>query len=135
MTQSPAGHTGELILIVDDNAKNLKLVRDILQVKGFRTLEADTAEEGLELARAHQPDLILMDIQLPGMDGVTALGQLRADALTASLKVVAVTAFAMKEEQERIMAAGFLACLTKPLDIRHFPDQVRDFCRDGVVQA
>ena len=84
----------ELILIVEDNEKNLKLVRDLLQVKGYRTLEAGTGELGVELARRHTPHLILMDIQLPGLDGVAALGQLRAEPTTASIPVIALTAFA-----------------------------------------
>src|SRR5438270_450098 len=86
---------GELILIVEDNEKNLKLARDVLQFKGFRTLEAGTAAEGIALAKAHQPDLVLMDVQLPDMNGVAALGHLRAGAATAAIPVVALTAFAM----------------------------------------
>src|SRR5438105_15953657 len=88
---------GELILIVEDNEVNMKLARDVLQFKGYRTLEAGTGEEGVELARQHQPDLVLMDIQLPGIDGVMACQQLRADPSTQALKVVALTAFAMKD--------------------------------------
>src|SRR5918999_685208 len=88
---------GELILIVEDNDKNLKLVRDLLQFKGYRTLEVGTAERGIELAGEHRPDLILMDIQLPDLDGVSALGRLRQDPRTASTCVVALTAFAMKD--------------------------------------
>lgn len=116
-----------MILIVEDNEKNLKLARDVLQFKGYRTLEAGTAEDGVELAKAHKPDLILMDIQLPCMDGITALQQLRADPETAALKVIALTAFAMQGERERFRAAGFQGYLTKPLDIKQFPDQVRGF--------
>ncbi|HVA23629.1 MAG TPA: response regulator [Chloroflexota bacterium] len=121
---------GELILIIEDNEKNMKLVRDVLQFKGYRTLEAPTAGQGIALAAAHSPDLVLMDIQLPDMDGITALKQLQANPATAGLRVVAVTAFAMKEDEERIRAAGFLGYLTKPLDIKTFPDRVRQFC-DG----
>ena len=119
---------GELILIIEDNEKNLKLVRDVLQFKGYRTLDADSAEKGLELAQAQQPDLVLMDIQLPGMDGVAALRALKASPFTASLKVVALTAFALREEEARIRSAGFHGYLSKPLDIRQFPTQVRLFC-------
>jgi CheY-like chemotaxis protein len=119
---------GELILIVEDNEKNLKLVRDLLQVKGYQTLEAGTAERGLALARSHTPHLILMDIQLPGMDGVTALRQLRADPLTAKIPVIALTAFAMKEDQERLRVAGFDSYLTKPIQIRELLDAVGKFC-------
>lgn len=118
----------ELILIVEDNEKNLKLARDLLQFKGFRTLDAGTAEEGIRLAAEHGPDLILMDVQLPGMDGLAALGRLREDPRTSSIPVVALTAFAMKEDRERFMAAGFTGYLTKPISVREFPDQVREFC-------
>ena len=85
---------GELILIVEDNEKNRKLIRDVLQVKGYQTLETETAEEGHNLAVKNHPALILMDIQLPGMDGITALKQLRADPITKTIPVIAVTAFA-----------------------------------------
>ena len=118
---------GELILIVEDNEKNLKLARDILQFRGYRTIEAGTAEEGIELARAERPDLVLMDVQLPGMDGVTALGHLRAEPTTAPIPVVALTAFAMKDDQERFLAAGFDGYLVKPINIREFPEQVQGF--------
>ena len=119
---------GELILIVEDNDKNLKLVRDLLQVKGYRTLEAGTAEEGLALATTHLPQLILMDIQLPGMDGVTAVGHLKAEPRTAAIPVVALTAFAMKDDRERFLNAGFDDYLIKPIDVREFPEQVRRYC-------
>ena len=119
---------GELILIVEDNEKNLKLVRDLLQFKGYRTLEAGTAGEGINLATANSPDLILMDIQLPDMDGVTALGRLRAEPSTAATRVVALTAFAMKDDEARLMEAGFDGYLVKPINIREFPEQVRQLC-------
>ena len=119
---------GELILIVEDNEKNLKLVRDLLQFKGYRTLEAGTAGEGIGLATANNPDLILMDIQLPDMDGVTALGRLRAEPSTAATRVVALTAFAMKDDEARLMEAGFDGYLVKPINIREFPEQVRQLC-------
>ena len=119
---------GELILIVEDNDKNLKLVRDLLQVKGYRTLEAGTAEEGLALATTHLPQLILMDVQLPGMDGVTAVGRLKAEPRTAAIPVVALTAFAMKDDRERFLDAGFDDYLIKPIDVREFPEQVRRYC-------
>jgi two-component system cell cycle response regulator DivK len=118
----------ELILIVEDNEKNLKLVRDLLQVKGYQTLEAGTAELGVELARRHTPQLILMDIQLPGMDGVVALGQLKADPATAQIPVIALTAFAMKDDRERFRSAGFDGYLVKPIDIRELLEMVRKFC-------
>jgi two-component system cell cycle response regulator DivK len=118
----------ELILIVEDNEKNLKLVRDLLQVKGYRTLEAGTAELGIELARAHTPHLILMDIQLPGMDGATALGQLKVDPRMAQIPVIALTAFAMPDDRQRFHAAGFDGYLVKPIDIRKLLEVVRERC-------
>jgi two-component system cell cycle response regulator DivK len=119
---------GELVLIVEDNEKNLKLVRDLLQVKGYRTIEAGTAELGIELARRHTPQLILMDIQLPGMDGMTALGQLRADSTTAVIPVIALTAFAMQDERQRFRSAGFDGYLAKPINIRELLDAVQACC-------
>jgi len=109
---------GALILIVEDNEKNMKLARDVLQFNGFRTLEATTAEDGIALAHAHRPDIILMDIQLPGIDGVTALERLRADPATAPIPVVALTAFAMKDDQRRLLGAGFNGYVMKPISIR-----------------
>jgi two-component system, cell cycle response regulator DivK len=122
---------GELVLIVEDNEKNMKLVRDLLQIKGFRTLEADNATEGIALAAAHQPNLVLMDIQLPDMDGVAALGRLKAEPATTRIPVVALTAFAMKDDEARFMAAGFDGYLVKPINVRELPEQVRQFCERG----
>ena len=118
----------ELILIVEDNEKNMKLARDLLQVKGYRTLEAGTAEEGITLARQHLPQLILMDIQLPGMDGVTALEQLKSEPATAAIPVIAFTASAMKTDRARIMAAGFDTYLSKPINVQEFLGTVRAVC-------
>jgi len=116
----------ELILIVEDNEKNLKLVRDVLQYKGYRTIEAGTGEEGVRLARERVPALILMDIQLPGMDGITALGVLRADAATRAIPVMAVTASAMTQDRKKIMAAGFDGYQSKPIKVKEFVDAVRE---------
>ena len=116
---------GELILIIEDNEKNLKLVRDVLQFHGYRIVEAMTAEEGLEIARVQQPALVLMDIQRPGMDGITALRHLRADPLTQKIPVMAVTASAMARDREQIMAAGFNGYTAKPIQIRGFTEEVR----------
>jgi CheY-like chemotaxis protein len=117
----------KLVLVVEDNEKNLKLVRDILQYRGYRTVEARTAEEGIELARAHVPDLVLMDIRLPGMDGMAALEVLRAEPRTAGIPVVAITASVMPEERDRFRAAGFNGFIEKPIDVRAFPAQVASF--------
>ena len=122
MSAEPNGEP--VILIVEDNARNLKLVRDVLNHVGYRTLEAATAEDGLALAREERPGLVLMDIQLPGMDGVEALAQLRSDPATAGVRVLALTAFAMKDDRERFLAAGFDGYLEKPLDVLRLPEQV-----------
>ena len=115
------------ILIVEDNEKNMKLVRDILQFKGYRTIEASTGNEGLALARQHQPDLILMDIQLPDINGIEALGIIRADASLARTPVVAVSASVMPDEQQKIVASGFDAYVTKPIDLKSFVATVEKF--------
>ena len=115
-----------LLLIVEDNARNLKLARDVLAHAGYGTLEAQTAEDAIALARSREPDMILMDIQLPGMDGLDALETLRADVVTADIPVVAFTAFAMKDDRERFLDAGFHGYLEKPISVRDFPGQVAD---------
>jgi len=115
----------KLILIVEDNDKNLKLVRDVLQVKGYATVEAGNAEDGIALARARKPDLVLMDIQLPGMSGIDAIGVLRADPATAGIPVVAVTASVMPQDRNKITEAGFDAYVGKPINLKEFLDTVR----------
>ena len=117
------------ILIVEDNDKNLKLVRDVLQFKGYSTLEAMTAAEGLRLARERLPVLILMDIQLPDFDGITALTRLREDPLTQRIPVIAVSASAMPDDQQRIVASGFDAYITKPIDVKSFIQTIEKFAR------
>ena len=119
-----------LVLIVEDNDKNLELVRDILQAKGYRTLEAGTAEDGLEIAKGQAPDLILMDIQLPGMSGIEGLRALRAEPATAGIPVVAITASVMQADREQIMRAGFDGFIEKPITVRSFLEVVV-----GVLQA
>lgn len=113
-----------LILIVEDNERNLKLVRDVLQVKGYETLEALTGEDGIALATKHRPALILMDVQLPGISGIEALKILRADATTAVIPVIAVTASVMQQDRKMITEAGFDAYVGKPINIREFLDAV-----------
>jgi len=117
--------SGALILIVEDNELNRKLVRDVLQAKGYTTLETETAEEGLRLAREHRPALVLMDIQLPGMNGIEALGHLRADPSTRAIPVIAVTASAMTQNRQQIIAAGFDGYQPKPINVAKFLDAVR----------
>jgi two-component system cell cycle response regulator DivK len=121
----------DLILIVEDNDKNLKLARDLLRYHGFETIEATNAEDGIALAKSRKPSLVLMDIQLPGMDGVSALQNLRADTATAAIPIVAMTASVMKEDRERFDKAGFDGFITKPIDVKRFPDQVREAIAKG----
>jgi two-component system cell cycle response regulator DivK len=116
---------GELILIIEDNAKNLKLVRDVLQFNGYRTAEAITAEDGLVLARSQHPALVLLDIQLPGMDGFAALRELRADPITKGIPVMAVTASAMERDRQKILEAGFDGYMTKPIQVKEFAKEIR----------
>jgi len=115
----------ELILIVEDNPKNLKLVRDTFQVKGYRTIEAGTGEDGVRLARDQQPALVLMDIQLPGISGIEAFRQLRADPTTRAIPVIVVTASVMAQERQKVMAAGFDGFQGKPISVRELLETVR----------
>jgi two-component system cell cycle response regulator DivK len=110
----------ELILVVEDHEQSRRLVRDLLQVRGYRTLESETAEEGLRLARQARPALILMDIRLPGMSGIEALGCLRADPATRRIPVIAVTASSTTQSRRQLMAAGFDAYESKPIEVRPF---------------
>jgi CheY-like chemotaxis protein len=115
---------GRLVLVVEDNEKNRKLARDLLSFRGFRVAEATTATDALIAARAEPPALVLMDVALPDMDGVEALRILRDDPLTTDVPVVAVTAFAMKGDRERLLAAGFDGYVAKPIDARTFVDEL-----------
>jgi two-component system cell cycle response regulator DivK len=117
----------ELILIVEDNEKNLKLARDVLRFHGFRTVEATDGESAIALSLEHLPALVLMDIQLPGMDGIAAMKQIRADARTKHIPTVALTASVMSGDRERFDEAGFDGFIAKPIEVRSFPDQVRAY--------
>ncbi len=114
----------ELILIIEDNEKNRKLARDVLQVKGYKTIESETAEEGLKLAGDKSPALILMDIQLPGMDGITATKQLKADPITKDIPVIAITASAMTHNRQTMLAEGFDGYQTKPISLKDFLGEI-----------
>ena len=114
----------ELILIVEDNEKNRKLVRDVLQVKGYTTIESETAEEGIKLALDKSPALILMDIQLPGIDGITALKQLRAEPKTKNISIIAITASAMTHNRQTLLAEGFDGYQTKPIGLKDFLGEI-----------
>jgi two-component system cell cycle response regulator DivK len=119
---------GERVLVVEDNEKNMKLVRDVLQASGYTTLEATTGEEAVELALSQAPALVLMDVQLPGIDGVEALDRLRDDERTASIPVLALTAQAMRGDREQFLEAGFDGYLSKPVDVVELINAVREHC-------
>ena len=120
-----------VILVVEDNERNLKLLRDVLEYAGYDVRVARTAEDGITLAVSEPPDLVLMDLQLPGIDGMEALRRLRESPRTADIPVVAVTAQAMKQDRERALAAGFNGYVEKPISVRAFTDQVRGFLSGG----
>ena len=115
----------ELILIVDDNEQNRELAREVLQFAGFRTLEAAGGVQGLSLAVEHHPDLILLDIRMPDMNGTETVRKLREDERTAAIRVVALTSSTMKGDRERFLADGFDGYLEKPIRVREFPGQIR----------
>ena len=117
----------EKILIVEDTPMNMELVTDLLEVAGYKVIQAETAETGIVKAKAEAPDLILMDIGLPGMDGLTAAGILKRDQLTKDIPIIALTSHAMKDDEDRIMAAGCDGYITKPIDTREFPKTVASF--------
>jgi two-component system, cell cycle response regulator DivK len=120
--------TGPQVLVVEDNERNMKLFRDVLQASGYRTLEASTGERAVELVIERGPDLVLMDIQLPDIDGIEALHRLRADERTASVPVLALTAQAMEGDREDFLAAGFDGYLSKPVNIADFVATVKRYC-------
>ena len=122
---------GERVLVVEDNEKNMKLFRDVLQATGYSTLEAMSGEDAVELALSHEPALVLMDVQLPGIDGVEALARLRRDERTASIPVVALTAQAMSGDRERFLDVGFDGYLAKPVDVAQLVQVVREHCDRG----
>lgn len=125
-----SGHgAGHLVLIVEDNEKNLKLARDVLQFNDFRTVEATSGEDALLMAREHLPDLVLMDIALPGIDGVEAARRLRAAPETAAIPIVALTASVMETDRARFVDAGFAGLIAKPINVLRFPEQVLAYCR------
>jgi len=123
--------SGERILVVEDNEKNMKLFRDVLVATGYRTLEATTGVEAVDIASEHLPDLVMMDIQLPDLDGIQALHRLRANARTKTIPVLALTAQAMRGDRERFLAAGFDGYLSKPVDVRELIGVVREHCGGG----
>ena len=126
--------SNELILIVEDNDKNRKLLRAVLHAKAYRILEAVNAEDGIVLARERQPALVLMDIQLPGMDGLKAREVLKDDPATSGIPVIAVTASVMPSDRQKILASGFEGYITKPIDVNEFLAEVRGMLdRHGIA--
>jgi two-component system cell cycle response regulator DivK len=123
--------SGHRILVVEDNPLNLKLVRDVLTASGYEVVEAQTGEAGVSLAADCAPDLVLMDLQLPGIDGYEALRLIREDPRIGEVPIVALTAFAMREDRERTARAGFDGYLSKPISVRELPAQVGDFLSNG----
>jgi two-component system cell cycle response regulator DivK len=119
------------ILIVEDNAKNMKLVRDVLQHRGYTTLEAETGKAGLQLALSRKPDLVLMDIQLPDIDGTTVLARIREDSSLDAMPVLAVSASVMPDEQQRIVRSGFDGFIAKPISIKPFLAAVQRALTEG----
>ena len=115
------------ILVVEDNEKNRMMIKDILQYYGFEVFEAENGKIGVELAKQHLPDLILMDIQMPVMDGFTAIALLKEDPATKSIRMIALTSFAMKGDKEKIMQAGFDDYIAKPIDTRKLPEIVKKY--------
>ncbi len=120
-----------LVLIVEDNDKNMKLARDVLRAKGYETLEAVTGEEGVRLALEKNPDLVLMDIQLPGINGIEAFRQIRGNAGTKSIPVIALTASVTPTDRSAITAAGFDAFLGKPINLKEFLETVKRMVEQG----
>jgi CheY-like chemotaxis protein len=119
------------ILVVDDNPTNLKLASEVLELEGHDVLRAMDAEQALDVLQLHSPDLILMDIALPGMDGLELTRRLKADARTRAVPIVALSAFAMKGDEEKALASGCDGYITKPINTRTFPAQVAAFLRRG----
>jgi two-component system cell cycle response regulator DivK len=116
----------KVILIVEDDPKNLKLFRDLLQVSGYTTLEATDGKQGVELAREEKPDLILMDIQMPVMDGLEATKLLKNDDVTKDIPIIAITAYAMKGDEEKMRDAGCDGYITKPIDVKGFLKKISE---------
>jgi two-component system cell cycle response regulator DivK len=120
-----------VVLIVEDNEKNMKLARDVLQAKGYSTLEAVTGEDGVRIAKESKPDLVLMDIQLPGISGIEALKALRNDAQTEKIPIAALTASVTPTDRSQIAQAGFDAFLSKPINLKEFLETVRRLTEGG----
>ena len=121
----------ELILIVEDDDKSRKLVRDLLTFHGYETVEAVNGLDGVRLAEQERPDLVLMDIQLPDIDGIEALGRIRKDTSLDAIPVLAVSASVMPDDQQKIISSGFDAFITKPINLKQFVETVQRFLQNG----
>ncbi len=126
---------GNVILIVEDDQQNLKLFRDLLQIKGYHTLEAVNGQQGVELAKSKKPDLILMDVQMPVMNGLEATKILKADDDTNDIPIISLTAYAMKGDKENIREAGFDGYITKPVDLKEFLTTIAKYCSERLKQG
>jgi CheY-like chemotaxis protein len=122
------------ILIIEDNPLNMELARDLLEARGYEVREAATAQEGIEAIQDRRPDLVLMDVQLPGMDGLTATRILRKDRNLSDLIIVALTAHAMKGDEQKVLEAGCNGYISKPIDTRQFPAQIAGFLQKAAAR-
>ncbi len=123
--------SGNNVMVVEDNEKNRKLMRVILKAKGYNVVEAATGEEALGILKNQKPDIILMDIQLPGIDGITLIKQIKTDAATKDIPILAVTAYAMKGDEQKIMAAGSDGYLSKPINTQELPAIIEKYLNKG----
>jgi two-component system cell cycle response regulator DivK len=121
---------GQVVLIVEDNTSNIKLFRELIGIVGYETLEAYDGKQGIEMAKAHKPDLILMDISMPVMDGLEATRILKSDPQTKNIPIIALTSHAMKGDEEKVRAAGCEGYMTKPIDTRNFLKEVRKYLQE-----
>jgi CheY-like chemotaxis protein len=124
----------ETVLVIEDNEMNMKLVRSLLQIGKYRVLEAIDAEAGIQLAREHHPDLILMDIQLPGIDGLTATRKIKNDPAVKDINIVALTSYAMQGDEDKARDAGCIGYIAKPIDTRKFLETLSSFLSDDGVK-
>lgn len=127
--------TKKVILIVEDEQQNRKLIRDVLQLKGYRTIEAVNGVEGVEMAKQYKPDLILMDVQLPVMDGIEATRIIKEDNITQTIPVVAITAYAMPGDKERVLNAGCTDYISKPVHIKELLSRVADYLEERNTES
>jgi len=125
------GMVMKTILIIEDNADNRTLLKDLLEIKGYQVLEAGDSEAGLRIAREQKPDLVLMDIQMPGVTGLTVIRELKSEQKTKEIKILAVTSFAMSEDKERILGAGCDGYVTKPISTRELPALIGEMLGEG----